>query len=81
MKKLLLGVGIILILVWFLGINKEGRLVAPAFIQQIIHRQPPPAPTPVATPNAPQTFNFDSSTDLKEELDKVNPQILDSDFE
>ena len=38
-------------------------------------------PTPVASPNAPKTFNFDSSTDLKQELEKVNPQVLDSDFE
>lgn len=38
-------------------------------------------PTPVPTPNSPRTFQFDSSTDLKLELDKVNPQMLDSDFE
>lgn len=36
---------------------------------------------PVAQPVAPKTFNFDSTTDLKEELEKVNPQVLDSDFE
>lgn len=40
-----------------------------------------PAPTPVPTPNAPKTFKFDGSTDLKMELDKVNPEVLDSDFE
>lgn len=28
-----------------------------------------------------KTFRFDSSADLKAELEKVNPQILDSDFE
>ncbi len=37
--------------------------------------------TPATTPNAPKSFQFDSSTDLKMELDKVNPQVLDSDFE
>lgn len=37
--------------------------------------------TPVASPNIPKTFNFDSSTDLKKELDNINPQVLDSDFE
>ena len=37
--------------------------------------------TPASTPNAPKTFNFDNSTDLEAELEKVNPQILDSDFE
>ncbi len=41
-----------------------------------------PTPTVIpAPPNAPKTFNFDSSTDLKAELEKINPQILDSDFE
>jgi len=42
--------------------------------------QPTPTPVPATTPNAPKTFQFDSSTDLKAELEKVNPQILDSDF-
>lgn len=37
--------------------------------------------TPIPTPNAPKTFQFDSSTDLKKELDSINPQVLDSDFE
>ncbi len=37
--------------------------------------------TPAPTPNSPKTFNFDSTTDLKVELEKVNPQVLDSDFE
>lgn len=37
--------------------------------------------TPAPTPDAPKTFKFDSSTDLKSELEKVNPQVSDSDFE
>lgn len=37
-----------------------------------------PSPTPSAPP---RTFKFDSSIDLKKELDSVNPQVLDSDFE
>lgn len=40
-----------------------------------------PVPTPVPTSNVPKTFKFDNSTDLKVELEKVNPQILDSDYE
>ena len=36
---------------------------------------------PLPTPNAPKTFQFDSSTDLKMELEKINPQVLESDFE
>lgn len=40
-------------------------------------------PVPSSTPNisAPKSFTFDGSTDLKAELEKVNPQVLDSDFE
>lgn len=63
------------------GVNKSGGLIGPNFIQQIIHQQPIPTPVPVAVPVAPKTFQFDSSTDLKMELEKVNPQVLDSDFQ
>lgn len=71
----------ILTIVNSVTIKSGGGLVAPGFIQQIIHGRPTPAPTPEVTPNAPKTFQFDSSTDLKMELNKVNPQVLDSDFE
>lgn len=30
---------------------------------------------------SPKGFNFDSTTDLKSELDKVNPKVVDADFE
>jgi len=59
--------------------GSNGNLVGPGFVGQIIHTQP--TPTPIATPKAPKTFNFNSSTDLKAELEKVNPKVLDSDFE
>ena len=39
------------------------------------------SPTPASTPKYPKTFKFDRTTDLKMELEKVNPQVLDSDFE
>ena len=35
-----------------------------------------PTPSP-----KPKTFKFDSSTDLKAELETINPEVLDSDFE
>lgn len=82
MKKFLLVIGlIIVVIVWFFGSGKnEEGLVGPNFIQHLAHI--PPTPTvPAPTPNAPKTFSFDSSTDLKVELEKVNPQILDSDFD
>ncbi len=34
-----------------------------------------PTPTP-----RPKTFQFDGSTDLKAELEKVDPKVLDSDL-
>lgn len=82
MKKTLLVTGVIILaVVWLLGGKKETGFMGPGFIQQITHSQSTPTPTPVATPNAPKTFQFDSLTDLKKELEKVNPQVLDSDFE
>lgn len=38
-----------------------------------------PIPTSVP-PQAPQTFKFNRSTDLKKELDQVNPAVTDQDF-
>lgn len=39
-------------------------------------------PSPTSTPApTPKTFKFDSSTDLKKELESISPQVLDSDFE
>lgn len=57
--------------------KKQGGLVGTAFMPV----EPSVVPTPIPTPNAPKTFEFDSSTDLEVELEKVNPQVLDSDFE
>lgn len=64
-----------MIVVYFVTSKKDMNLVGPSLIQQT------PTSTPMPTPNIPKTFQFDSSTDLKMELEKVNPQILDSDFE
>lgn len=36
--------------------------------------------TPLPSPT-PKTYIFDSSSDLKKELDSVDPLVLDSDFE
>lgn len=35
----------------------------------------------VIPPQAPKTFKFDSSTDLKKELESINPEIQDDDFQ
>lgn len=56
--------------------NKVGNLISPN------HSTPSKAPSPSpAPPQAPKTFQFGSSTDLEAELKKINPQVLDSDFE
>jgi len=31
--------------------------------------------------NPPEEIKYDSSTDLKKELDSINPQVLESDFQ
>lgn len=69
---------IIITVILFLGLGQKNRLVIPGFTQQPKVTQPSPTPAP---PNSPKTFKFDSSTDLKAELEKVNPEVLDSDFE
>ena len=39
-------------------------------------------PSQTSSPiSAPKQYKFDSSTDLKKELDSINPQVLESDFE
>ncbi len=44
-----------------------------------------PTPTPLVSStssyNPPKAIQYDDSTDLKNELDSVDPQVLDSDFE
>ena len=78
---LILLLATILTIAFFVTNKRIGSLVGPEFIQQITHSQYKSVSTPAPTPNAPKTFKFDSSTNLKDELDKVNPQVLDSDFE
>lgn len=42
----------------------------------------PVSNTPISSPTtSPRDFKFDKNTDLKNELNKVNPEILESDFE
>jgi hypothetical protein len=48
----------------------ETKLVSPNFT--------PPMPS---TSPRPKTFQFNSKTNLEAELDTVNPQVLDSDFD
>lgn len=57
-------------------------LVVPSLIGV---QQQTPAPSPVPVPeqpayNPPKDFKFDANTNLQQELDSINPQVLDSDF-
>lgn len=82
MKKKTLLVVVLTILatavVYFVTSRGDGGLVGPTLQ---VREQSSPAPTPAPTPAVPKTFQFDSSTDLKVEWEKVNPQVLDADFE
>lgn len=57
-------------------------LVSPWLDIKVISWPQTPSFTPVPTPNynPPQTTTFNSSTDLNKELDKIKPEVLDSDF-
>lgn len=69
---------IIIILVVILGSKRDRlSLIVPNFNQT--SKQAEKAPN--ATPDSPKQYHFNSSTDLKMELESINPQILDSDFE
>lgn len=46
----------------------DSKMVDPAIKPQLT-----PTPTPVE-------FKFDKNTDLKKELESINPQVLDEDF-
>lgn len=77
-KKILIILAAIIIvgILWFsLAGNKSDNLVNPQI------PAPFETPSPDPTPTVPKTFNFDSQTDLQAEWEKVNPQVLDSDFE
>ena len=84
MSKKIIAVLILIIIVgiWSFGSNSRtsGDLVNPQILQVFSKQTPPSTPSP-ASIQAPKTFNFDKTTDLKVELEKINPQVLDSDFE
>ena len=65
--------------------NSNGRklanLVSPGFNPLETNQKSEPIPSSTPNMKAPKSFTYGASTDLKAELEKVNPQILDSDFE
>jgi hypothetical protein len=89
MKNKFLTVTLILILVGififlgniFLDKTNSQNLISPDgknILQQVTNQKA--ALTPSPTPTSIQ-YNFNKSTNLKEELDTVNPEVLNSDFD
>lgn len=79
-KSLKLALILIIVVGIILGFlikpNVTKKLTSPESLNKVIS-----TPTPDPSVNVPKTYKFDKSTNLKEELSNVNPQILDSDFE
>ncbi|OGE32908.1 hypothetical protein A3C59_01750 [Candidatus Daviesbacteria bacterium RIFCSPHIGHO2_02_FULL_36_13] len=72
---------IIIVGIWFFSLrNNSGDLTSSGLLRPSTKSTPAPEATS-GVPVAPKTFQYDSSTDLEAELDKVNPEVLDSDFE
>ena len=59
---------------WVISGKKQSNLIAPGL------QQDPQVSIPSPSPSL-KTFQFDSSTDLKQELEKVDSAVYDSDFE
>lgn len=76
-KRIIFIIAIIIIIVGILWFGLRGRVQKNLVNPQILQTESP-SPSPSQTP---KTFKFDSSTNLKMELEKVNPEVLDSDFE
>lgn len=82
-NKILTVVVALLLLVILLTIvryltNGSGILVSPGVrkaTDQLV------TPTPVSVNNPPKEIKYDSSTDLKKELDSIDPKVLDEDFQ
>lgn len=84
-KKLILFVVLIVVLIVIYKVVAplDNKALVGANLSQEI--DPPIAEdvdvTPFNTYNPPKEFKFDSSTDLETELDSVNPQVFDGDFD
>lgn len=70
-KKIILAIFAVIVILFFFG-AKSANFQNKRFVISSV--------TPESTPESPQEIKYDASTDLKKELDTVNPQINDSDF-
>lgn len=90
-KKLLIILTItLLVVIAFLSIVKnavknDGGLISPgSWVNSVltnseIKKTVESIPT-TSSYNPPKEIKYDSSTDLQQELDSINPQVLDEDF-
>lgn len=69
-KKIIFITAILIIIFFVLFLRKKTEILV----------NPAVTPLPSATINPPKEIKYDSSTDLKKELDSVDPQVLDEDF-
>ena len=81
-SKFLIGISLIIVVgagLYFVfpHFKWEGRLVSPEIFGKVMQKVEPT----ITTNPKPKQFKFDSSTNLEQELDSVNPKVHDSDFE
>lgn len=67
-----------LLVFWLINGDKVSSLVSPNSLTEKVEATPTPE---VNNIKAPKEVIYDSSTDLNAELESINPQVLDSDFE
>lgn len=67
----------LIIVIIFLVPKSGSKIINPVGFMQ---NKPLPGPE-VSNYDPPKEIKYDSSTDLEEELDSVNPKVLDSDFD
>ena len=83
-KYILITIVIVLLLgivFWLISknINSKNSLLTSPGLGKVSGEQI--SPTPTQSPTPPKTYSFDSATDLKSELENINPQVLESDFQ
>lgn len=70
-------VAIMFVVFRFTPLRWEVKLESPGFnpLTAVQRGDPSPTSSPI-----PKTFQFDGDTDLKTEMESVNPEVMDEDF-
>ncbi len=86
-KKVVMVIIVLFLVVisWIIvqGVRGKGEsLISPGVGKAVgsVVGQPTPEPT-VSSFNAPKEIKYSSATDLKQELDSIDPKVLDEDFQ